>query len=43
MMDLLLKILALAALVFAWGFLWSWASDKEEAKFQAYLRSKSKP
>jgi hypothetical protein len=40
MMDLLLKILALAAFVFVWGCLWSWTSDKEEAEFQADLRAR---
>jgi hypothetical protein len=32
MIDLILKILALAVLVFVWGFAWTWAANREEAK-----------
>jgi hypothetical protein len=31
MIDLILKILALAMLVFVWGFAWTWVMDKDEA------------
>ena len=31
MIDLLFKILALHAVMFCWGFLWTWAADREEA------------
>ena len=30
MIDLLFKILALTAVIFCWGFLWTWAEDREE-------------
>jgi hypothetical protein len=34
MIELILKILALAMLVFVWGFVWTWALDKDEAKLK---------
>lgn len=35
MIDLTLKIFGLVALVFVWGFVWSWAKDKEEKAIEA--------
>jgi len=35
MIDLILKTFGLAALVFVWGFAWSWAKDKEEKAIEA--------
>jgi hypothetical protein len=35
MIDLILKILALAMLVFVWGFAWTWVLDKDEAVWNA--------
>ena len=34
MIDLILKIFALASLVFVWGFAWTSAADKDEKAFE---------
>ncbi len=41
MIDLILKILALAMLIFVWGFAWTWVADRDEAKFEAKLKEKN--
>jgi hypothetical protein len=43
MIDLILKILALAVLVFVWGFAWTWAANREEAKATRNITEKGKP
>ncbi len=37
MIELMLKILTLAAIVFVWGFVWVWASDRDNDIFEKQL------